>query len=412
MATLSGIRVLDLSRVLAGPWAGQTLGDLGAEVIKIERVNGGDDTRAWGPPWIDDDLDDESRRSAYFASANRNKKSVAIDFTTEAGKALILELVLSSDVLIENFKAGGLRAYGLDYESLKIINPGLIYCSITGFGQTGPYSDRPGYDFLIQGLGGLMSITGRPDDEPGGGPIKVGVALTDILTGLYGVIGILSALNHKNKTGEGQHIDMALLDVQVACLANQAMNYLTSGVEPVKMGNAHPNIVPYQDFPTLDGRIIVTVGNDSQFYKFCECLGVPELSKDSRFSSNSMRIANRAILAAQISQIMMDKNSSEWLKVFEMSGVPCGPINDISEVFSDPQVISRNLVQEFGVNESEENSMKFVANPIRFSKTPVEYKKAPPKLGESTKEVLMNILGLSEDRVEQLSKEKVIGLRT
>lgn len=411
MATLSGIRVLDLSRVLAGPWAGQTLGDLGAEVIKVERVNGGDDTRAWGPPWVDADSSDESRRSAYFASANRNKKSVAIDFTTEPGKALVLELVSSSDILIENFKAGGLRQYGLDYESLRIANPGLIYCSITGFGQTGPYSDRPGYDFLIQGLGGLMSITGRPENEPGGGPIKVGVALTDILTGLYSVIGILSALNHRNKTGEGQHIDMALLDVQVACLANQAMNFLTSGVEPVKMGNAHPNIVPYQDFPTLDGRIIVTVGNDNQFYKFCQCLGVPELSKDFRFSSNSMRIANRVDLIAQISQIMMGKTSYEWLKVFGMNGVPCGPINGISQVFSDPQVISRNLMQEFGTSQSEEDVMKFVANPIRFSKTPVEYKRPPPKLGENTKEVLMNILGLSEDKVEQLSKEKIVGLR-
>lgn len=409
MASLSGIRVLDLSRVLAGPWAGQTLGDLGAEVIKVERVGSGDDTRAWGPPWVDKDLGG-SRRSAYFASANRNKKSIAIDFTSEAGKQLIYELVSTSDILIENFKAGSLKQYGLDYESLKKINPRLIYCSITGFGQTGPYADRPGYDFLIQGLGGLMSVTGRPESEPGGGPIKVGVALTDILTGLYGVIGILSALNYRNETGEGQYVDMALLDVQVACLANQAMNYLSSGIEPKKMGNAHPNIVPYQDFPTSDGYVIVTVGNDGQFMKFCECLGIPHLARDPKFLSNSMRIQNRVELAAIITKIMKGKSSAEWLSVLESAGVPCGPINGLSRVFDDPQVVSRKLMQEFS-SDGIDGGMKFVTNPIRLSKTPVEYKRPPPMLGESTKDVLMNILGLSEDRIEQLSKEKVIGLR-
>lgn len=410
MGALSGIRVLDLSRVLAGPWAGQTLGDLGAEVIKVERIEGGDDTRCWGPPWVDDLPEGSSRRSAYFASANRNKKSVAIDFTKDAGRELVIQLASTCDVLIENYKVGGLRQYGLDYESLSAINPKLIYCSITGFGQTGPYSDRPGYDFLIQGLGGLMSITGRPDDESGGGPMKVGVALTDILTGLYGVIGILSALNHRNETGEGQHIDMALLDVQVASLANQAMNYLSSGIEPARMGNAHPNIVPYQDFPTKDGRVIVTVGNDSQFYKFCECLGVPQWSRDPKFCTNSMRIANRVDLVAKITQIMIGKNSSEWLQAFEINGVPCGPINGVSQVFADPQIVARNMVQELGEKESDEGLIKFVANPIRLSKTPVEYKNPPPKLGEGTKDVLMNILGLSEDGIDRLYQEKVIGL--
>lgn len=410
MAALSGIRVLDLSRVLAGPWAGQTLGDLGAEVIKVERVEGGDDTRGWGPPWIDDGGEGSARRSAYFASANRNKKSIAIDFTKPAGKEVIIKLASTCDILIENYKVGGLKQYGLDYESLSAINPRLIYCSITGFGQTGPYADRPGYDFLIQGLGGLMSITGRPDNEPGGGPIKVGVALTDILTGLYGVIGILSALNHRNKTGEGQYIDMALLDVQVASLANQAMNYLSSGVEPSRMGNAHPNIVPYQDFPTKDGRVIVTVGNEGQFAKFCDCLGIPELANDPAFKTNALRIANRTKLIECISSLMIYKSSKEWLQVFEENGVPCGPINDIAQVFEDPQVISRQLKRKSTSSKDGDKGFQFVANPIRLSKTPVEYKSAPPHLGSDTLGVLSG-LGFSLDEIERLEKEKVVEVR-
>lgn len=409
MAALSGIRVLDLSRVLAGPWAGQTLGDLGAEVIKVERVDGGDDTRCWGPPWIDDGDEGSTRRSAYFASANRNKKSIAVDFTKPAGKEVILKLASSCDILIENYKVGGLRQYGLDYESLSAMNPRLIYCSITGFGQSGPYADRPGYDFLIQGLGGLMSITGRPDNEPGGGPIKVGVALTDILTGLYGVIGILSALNHRNETGEGQHIDMALLDVQVASLANQAMNYLSSGVEPSRMGNAHPNIVPYQDFPTKDGRVIITVGNEGQFAKFCDCLGVPELANDPPYKTNALRIANRTKLIEYISSLTVQKSSKDWLKIFEESGVPCGPINSISQVFEDPQVIARQLKRESKLGDDTKDVMRFVANPIRLSKTPVEYKCSPPKLGADTVEILMG-LGFGVEVIEKLTEEKVVGI--
>lgn len=411
MGALSELRVLDLSRVLAGPWASQTLGDLGAEVIKIERVEGGDDTRAWGPPWVDDELASNSRRSAYFASANRNKKSVAIDFTQEDGRDLIIKLAEKSDILIENFKVGGLAQYGLDYQTLSAINPRLIYCSITGFGQTGPYSDRPGYDFLIQGIGGLMSITGRPDDESGGGPMKVGVALTDILTGLYGTIGILSALNHRKKTGEGQHIDMALLDVQVASLANQAMNYLSSGEEPVRLGNAHPNIVPYEDFPTQDGRIIVTVGNENQFYNFCKCLGVAEWATDKRFSTNSMRIMHRPELVELISQIMITRNSHEWLSQLEEYGVPCGPINGIADVFRDPQVISRELKRECEMTGSKNGIFEFLANPIRLSKTPVEYKIPPPYLGNDTREVLTNLLGLGFEALDLLVEKKVVGMR-
>lgn len=411
MGALSELRVLDLSRVLAGPWASQTLGDLGAEVIKIERIQGGDDTRAWGPPWVDDELQLDSNRSAYFAAANRNKKSVAVDFTKEEGRELILKLVEKSDIVIENFKVGGLAQYGLDYETLNAINPRLIYCSITGFGQTGPYADRPGYDFLIQGLGGLMSITGRPDNEPGGGPIKVGVALTDILTGLYGTIGILSAINHRNKTGEGQHIDMALLDVQVACLANQAMNYLTSGQEPIRLGNAHPNIVPYEDFPTRDGRIIVTVGNESQFRNFCECLGVSEWPSDVRFSTNATRITHRTELIELISQIMVRRSSSDWLRRLKECGVPCGPINGVADVFRDPQVISRKLKRECRLPGSKNKSFEFLANPIRLSKTPVEYKKPPPHLGEDTREILKNLLGLDDKALDLLVEKKVVGMQ-
>lgn len=411
MGALSELRVLDLSRVLAGPWASQTLGDLGAEVIKIERVEGGDDTRAWGPPWVDDELASNSRRSAYFASANRNKKSVAIDFTQQDGRDLIIRLAEKSDILIENFKVGGLAQYGLDYQTLSAINPRLIYCSITGFGQTGPYSDRPGYDFLIQGIGGLMSITGRPDDEPGGGPMKVGVALTDILTGLYGTIGILSALNHRNKTGEGQHIDMALLDVQVASLANQAMNYLSSGEEPVRLGNAHPNIVPYQDFPTRDGRIIVTVGNESQFHDFCECLGKPELATDPLFSTNSKRILNRSKLIELISKTMIMRSSHDWLNEFEKHGVPCGPINGIAEVFRDPQVLARELKRECHMTGAKNENLEFLANPIRLSKTPVEYRSAPPYLGKDTEDILVNLLGLNLEIIDLLVEKKVVGLR-
>ncbi|MGH8434802.1 MAG: CaiB/BaiF CoA transferase family protein [Pseudomonas sp.] len=383
---LSHLRVLDLSRVLAGPWAGQILADLGAEVIKIERPGNGDDTRAWGPPFLKDANGENTSEAAYYLSANRNKQSVTLDFTQPEGQRIVRELAAKSDILLENFKVGGLAAYGLDYAALKAINPRLIYCSITGFGQYGPYAKRAGYDFMIQGLGGLMSLTGRPDDEAGGGPVKVGVALTDILTGLYSTVAVLAALAHREQGGSGQHIDMALLDVQVACLANQAMNYLTTGTPPRRLGNAHPNIVPYQDFPTADGDFILTVGNDGQFRKFCEVAGHPEWADDARFATNKLRVANRAVLIPLIRQATVFKTTGEWVTALEQAGVPCGPINDLAQMFADPQVQARGLRVE--LPHALGGTVPQVASPIRLSETPVQYRNAPPLLGEHTVAVL------------------------
>lgn len=401
MGALSHLRVLDLSRVLAGPWSGQILADLGADVIKIERPGNGDDTRAWGPPFLKD-----TSEAAYYLSANRNKQSVTIDFTQPEGQKLVRELAAKSDILIENFKVGGLAAYGLDYESLKAINPRLIYCSITGFGQFGPYARRAGYDFMIQGLGGLMSITGRPEGEDGAGPVKVGVALTDILTGLYSTTAILAALAHRDQGGEGQHIDMALLDVQVACLANQAMNYLTTGVAPRRLGNAHPNIVPYQDFPTADGDFILTVGNDSQFRKFAEVAGQPHWADDPRFLTNKLRVANRVELIPLIRQATVFKTTAQWVVELERAGVPCGPINDLAQVFADPQVVARGLAVT--MPHGLAGSVPQVASPIRLSETPVEYRMAPPTLGEHTSSVLQRVLGLGEQDVLRLREAGVL----
>lgn len=403
---LSHLRVLDLSRVLAGPWAGQILADLGAEVIKIERPGVGDDTRAWGPPFLKDAAGENTSEAAYYLSANRNKQSVTVDFTQPEGQRLVRELAAQSDILLENFKVGGLAAYGLDYASLKAINPRLIYCSITGFGQYGPYARRAGYDFMIQGLGGLMSLTGKPDDEAGGGPVKVGVALTDILTGLYSTVAVLAALAHRDQGGSGQHIDMALLDVQVACLANQAMNYLTTGVAPKRLGNAHPNIVPYQDFPTADGDFILTVGNDGQFRKFCEVAGHPEWADDARFANNKQRVANRAVLIPLIRQATVFKTTAEWVSALEQAGVPCGPINDLAQVFADPQVLARGL--RVDVPHSLGGTLPQVASPIRLSETPVEYRHAPPLLGEHTEAVLQRILGLNGEQIDALRKAGVL----
>ncbi|KIV73502.1 MULTISPECIES: CaiB/BaiF CoA transferase family protein [unclassified Pseudomonas] len=403
---LSHIRVLDLSRVLAGPWSGQILADLGADVIKVERPGSGDDTRAWGPPFLKDESGRDTSEAAYFLSANRNKQSVTIDFTQSEGQALVRKLAAESDILIENFKVGGLAAYGLDYASLKAINPRLIYCSITGFGQFGPYAKRAGYDFMIQGLGGLMSLTGRSDQEEGAGPVKVGVALTDILTGLYSSVAILAALTARETTGRGQHIDMALLDVQVACLANQAMNYLTTGVPPRRLGNAHPNIVPYQDFPTADGDFILTVGNDGQFRKFCEVAGHPEWADDPRFASNKARVANRAELIPLIRQATVFKTTAEWVAALEAVGVPCGPINDLAAVFEDPQVLARGLKVE--LPHALAGAVAQVASPLRLSDTPVEYRMAPPRLGEHTASVLERVLGLSAEAIERLRQEGVV----
>ncbi|WP_300732030.1 CaiB/BaiF CoA-transferase family protein [Pseudomonas sp.] len=406
MGALSHLRVLDLSRVLAGPWSGQILADLGAEVIKVERPGNGDDTRAWGPPFLKDADGESTGEAAYYLSANRNKQSVTIDFTRPEGQQLVRELAAKSDILIENFKVGGLEAYGLDYASLKQLNPDLIYCSITGFGQTGPYAKRAGYDFMIQGLGGLMSLTGRPAGEEGAGPVKVGVALTDILTGLYSTVAILAALAHRQHRGGGQHIDMALLDVQVACLANQAMNYLTTGVSPQRLGNAHPNIVPYQDFPTADGDFILTVGNDSQFRKFAEVAGRPEWAEDSRFATNTLRVANRSVLVPLIRQATVFKTTAEWVSQLEAVGVPCGPINDLAQTFADPQVQARGLAVE--LPHALAGRVPQVASPIRLSETPVEYRNAPPLLGEHTAQVLERVLGLSSGAVESLRQSGVV----
>lgn len=403
---LANIRVLDLSRVLAGPWAGQMLADLGADVIKVERPGSGDDTRHWGPPFLKDAEGRDTREAAYYLCANRNKRSLTVDFTQPEGQRLIRELAAQSDVLLENFKVGGLAAYGLDYQSLKAINPRLIYCSITGFGQQGPYAQRAGYDFMIQGLGGLMSLTGRAADEEGAGPVKVGVALTDILTGLHASVAVLAALNHRHASGEGQHIDLALLDVQVACLANQALNYLTTGVAPRRLGNAHPNIVPYQDFPTADGDFILTVGNDGQFRRFCEVTGHPEWADDPRFASNSARVAHRGELIPLIRQATVFRTTAEWVAALEEAGVPCGPINDLAQVFADPQVLARGMRVDLA--HPLAGSAPGVASPLRLSATPVEYRNAPPLLGEHTETILAERLGLDGETIAGLRARGVI----
>lgn len=388
---LTGVRVLDLSRVLAGPWAGQLLADLGADVVKVEKPGAGDDTRAWGPPYLKDAAGRDTSEASYFLCANRNKRSVAIDIATAEGQAQVCALAQQADVLLENFKVGGLQRYGLDYASLKAANPRLVYCSITGFGQTGPYAARAGYDFLIQGMGGLMSVTGQPDGEPGAGPQKVGVALTDIMTGLYATIAVQAALAERATSGLGQHIDLALLDVQIACLANQASNYLAGGLVPRRMGNAHPNIVPYQAFPTADGDIILAVGNDGQFTKFCAVAGHPEWATDPRFSSNAQRVANRAVLVPLLRQATVMRTSADWIAALEAAGVPCGPINRIDQVFADPQVIARGL--QIDLPHPLAGSVPLVANPIRLSGSPVAYQRPPPLLGEHTAEVLAQWLG-------------------
>lgn len=403
---LSHLRVLDLSRVLAGPWCGQNLADLGAEVIKVERPGVGDDTRHWGPPFLKDAQGQNTSEAAYYLAANRNKQSLTLDFTQAEGQRIVRELAAKSDILVENFKVGGLAAYGLDYASLKAINPKLIYCSITGFGQDGPYAKRAGYDFMIQGLGGLMSLTGIPEGEPGAGPMKAGVALTDILTGLYATVAVLAALAHREKTGEGQHIDMALLDVQVACLANQAMNYLTTGTPPRRLGNAHPNIVPYQDFPTADGDLILTVGNDSQFRKFCEVAGHAEWGSDPRFVSNSQRVAHRAELIPLIRQVTVFRTTGEWVALLEAAGVPCGPVNDLAQVFADPQVLARGL--RVDIPHPLAGSTPQVASPLRLSASPVQYRNAPPLLGEHSEAILRDVLGLDAGQIADLRAAGVV----
>ncbi|HEY4067787.1 MAG TPA: CaiB/BaiF CoA-transferase family protein [Burkholderiaceae bacterium] len=403
---LSHVKVLDLSRVLAGPWAAQLLGDLGAEVIKVERPGVGDDTRTWGPPFLKDRDGTPTRDAAYYLCTNRNKKSVTIDITTAAGQSLVRELVAQADVLIENYKLGGLAQYGLDHATLAKDFPRLVYCSITGFGQTGPYAPRAGYDFLMQAMGGLMSVTGRSDAEEGAGPLKVGVAVTDLLTGLYASNAILAALAHRDRSGQGQHIDLALLDVQLACMANQSMNYLYGGVSPKRLGNAHPNVVPYQDFPTADGDVIIAVGNDGQFARLCEAIGEPQWGRDERFATNVGRVANRIELIRLLRERTLRRTTAEWVAVLEAFDVPCGPINNIEQVFADPQVQHRGMRIE--VEHPTAGRIPLVANPIKLSATPVEYRNAPPTLGQHTAEVLAAKLGLDAARIAALQSQKVI----
>lgn len=406
MGALSHIRVLDLSRVLAGPWCAQNLADLGAEVIKVERPGAGDDTRHWGPPFAKDSGGQDTSESAYYISINRNKKSITLDISTSEGQAIIRNLITKSDVVIENYKVGQLAKYGLDYASLCAIKPNLIYCSITGFGQTGPYQHRPGYDFILQGMGGFMSITGEADHLPGGGPQKAGVAIVDLFTGMYASSAILAAVIHRDRTDEGQYIDMALLDTQVAMLANISSNYLCSGVSPHRWGNAHPNVVPYQTFQTTDSWIIVAVGNDSQFRHFVKVGDCEFLADDPRFATNPARIEHRQALIPLLTKMVAKKSKAEWITLLEAAGVPCGPINNLQEVFENEQVIARGL--EMHVPHPTAGTMKLVASPMRLSKTPVEVRMPPPLLGQHTDEVLRENLGMSEEQISKLHQKGIV----
>jgi glutaryl-CoA transferase len=402
---LAHICVLDLSRILAGPWASMTLADLGAEVIKVEQPGQGDDTRTWGPPFADAG-GGQRGDAAYFLCVNRGKKSVTIDFTRPEGQQLIQSLARRSDVVIENFKVGGLAKYGLDYPSLHRINPRLVYCSITGFGQTGPCRHRAGYDFMIQGMSGLMSITGLPDGAPGGMPMKVGVAISDVLCGLYAAIGVLAALAHRDRTGRGQHIDLALLDVQVAALANQALNYLVSGRPPGRLGNAHPNIVPYEVFQAADGHFILAVGNDGQFRRFCEVAGRPDLSVDLRFATNPARVENRAVLVPLLADVIAVRRRADWLTALEAAGVPCGPINTLDQVFDDSQLGARGLRLDLPYGDG--GTAPSVACPIKLSVTPAVPEQGPPRLGAQTDAVLAGVLGLDAHELDRLRAAGVI----
>ncbi len=388
---LEGIRVLDLSRILAGPWCTQNLADLGADVIKVERPATGDDTRHWGPPYLKDGQGKDTSEAAYYLSTNRNKRSLEADIASSEGAALIRELVTHCDILVENFKVGGLRKYGLDYDSLNALNPRLIYCSVTGFGQDGPCATLPGYDFMIQGLGGLMSITGERDDLPGGGPQKAGVAVTDIITGMYATVAILAAIQERHRSGLGQHLDIALLDCHVAMLANQNSNYFTSGNAPTRAGNAHQNVVPYQVFAASDGHLIVATGNESQYRAYCKAIGAPELGDDPRFATNRLRVTNRDVLVALLSDIMKQGPRDEWISKLEAAGVPCGPINNIAQTFAHPQVQARQLRRE--LPHPLGGTAPVTASPLRFSASPVVYRNAPPMLGQHTQEILQEILG-------------------
>jgi crotonobetainyl-CoA:carnitine CoA-transferase CaiB-like acyl-CoA transferase len=398
---LAGVRVLDLSRVLAGPWATQILGDLGADVIKVEKPGAGDDTRGWGPPFVEAP-EGEKGDAAYYLAANRNKRSLTLDFTKPEGAALIRRLAPRCQILVENYKTGGLAKYGLDYESLRALNPALVYCSITGFGQNGPYAPRAGYDYLIQAMGGLMSITGQPDGAPGAEPMKVGVAVADLFTGMYAVTGILAALRHAERTGEGQRLDICLLDAQVAMLANQAMNYFVGGEPPTRLGNAHPNIAPYQVFPTADGHLVLAVGNDGQWRSFCTLAGI---EADARFATNASRVANRAALVPIVAAAMTARTTSGWIAALEDAGVPCGPINAIDQVFADPHVKARGLAE--AMTRADGTPITLVASPLRLSATPTDPRRAPPTLGADTDDVLAE-LGLNAGEIAALRQGGVV----
>ena len=404
MGALSHIRVLDLSRVLAAPWATQILGDLGAEVIKIEKPGEGDETRLFGPPFLTNP-DGSRGDAAYFLTTNRNKKSVTVDMAKPEGQALIKRLARRAHIVVENFKTGSLAKYGLDYESLKAENPALIYCSLTGFGHTGPYKDKAGYDYVIQGMGGLMSVTGQKDGEPGAEPMKVGVAVSDLVTGLYTAIAILAAVIHQSRTGEGQSIDMALFDAQAAGLANQAMNYLAGGVVPGRLGNAHPNIVPYQVFATADGHLILATSNDAQFRRFAKVAGLESMASDPRYATNAERVAHREEVVGMLKPIFTTRATATWIADLEAANVPCGPINRVDQVFADPQAIARQLTVSM---QHATGPMTLVASPLRLSATPPEYRSAPPLLGEHTNEVLSGVLALSADEISSLRDKGVV----
>ena len=405
MGALSHIRVLDLSRVLAGPWCTQILADLGADVIKIERPGSGDDTRQWGPPFASVD-GGGNEESLYFLATNRGKRSVTLNLSDSRGQKVVHELAAHCDVVVENFKVGALARYGLDYEALKGINPSLVYCSITGFGQTGPHADRAGYDFMIQAMGGLMSVTGEAEDVAGTNPQKVGVAIADLVTGLYSANAIQTALIHRERTGQGQYIDMALLDCQVAILANQAMTYLAAGQTPVRMGNAHPNIVPYQVFETQDGHIILAVGNDGQFRRFCELADQPHLAQDPRFVANRGRVKHRAQLIEALALLMKSKNTDDWLNLLEPEGIPCGHINSIDETLNHPQVVHRQMRTQ--ALHSSLGEINLLGSPLKLSETPGEVGRAPPVLGEDTDQVLREVLGYEDSTISALQADGVV----
>ena len=403
---LSHIKVLDMSRVLAAPWAAQNLADLGADVIKVERPVKGDDSRAYAPPFLKDENGNETRESAYFCAANRGKRSITVNLTKPEGQQLVRELAAECDVLLENYKVGDLARYGLGYEDLAKINPGLIYCSVTGFGQTGPYKDRPGYDFMAQGMGGMMSITGEPDSVPGGGPQRCGVPIIDLTTGMYATIAICAALANRAVTGKGQWIDVALLDTTVAYLANQGMNYLATGVSPERIGNAHPNIVPYQTFNTADGAIILACGNDNLFKKFCEVAGCMEFTTDPKYSTNAVRVQNRAEITALLNAVFVKRKTKEWVKLLDDAGVANGPINNLQQVFEEPQVIARGMKIE--LPHAVAGKVSLVASPMRFSGTPIKHEVPPPALGQHTDEILRQSLKKSDAEIAKLKADGVV----